>query len=88
LTVGNKLNGRFGRKKTLCSPRSSHSLCRRSFPVTEIFSSYWIASERKLRRDTNPAKTFLLNGRAPHTGEIFRNPELASISQTNRQPWP
>jgi gamma-glutamyltranspeptidase/glutathione hydrolase len=72
-----KLNRRFGRKKlsTLLAPAIRYA--DEGFPVTEIFSSYWIASERKLRRDTNAANTFLLNGRAPHTGEIFRNPELA-----------
>jgi gamma-glutamyltranspeptidase/glutathione hydrolase len=72
-----KLNTRFGRKKlsTLLAPAIRYA--DEGFPVTEIFSSYWIASERKLRRDTNAAKVFLSNGRAPHTGEVFRNPELA-----------
>jgi len=72
-----KLNSRFGRKKlsTLLAPAIRYA--DEGFPVTEIFSSYWIESERKLRRDTNAARTFLLNGHAPHTGEIFRNPELA-----------
>ena len=73
-----KLNGRFGRKKLSALLAPAIRYADEGFPVTEIFSSYWIASERKLRRDTNAAKTFLLNGRAPHTGEIFRNPELAS----------
>src|ERR1043165_6653708 len=72
-----KLNLRFGRKKlgTLLAPAIRYA--DEGYPMTEIFSSYWIASERKLRRDTNAAKTFLLNGRAPHTGEIFRNPDVA-----------
>jgi gamma-glutamyltranspeptidase/glutathione hydrolase len=72
-----KLSRRFGRKKlsTLLEPAIRYA--DEGFPATEIFSSYWIASERKLRRDTNAAKIFLPSGRAPHTGEIFRNPELA-----------
>jgi len=73
-----KLNRRFGRKKLSALLAPAIRYADEGFPVTEIFSSYWIASERKLRRDTNAAKTFLLNGRAPHTGEIFHNPELAS----------
>jgi len=72
-----KLNRRFGRKKLSVLLAPAVRYADEGFPVTEIFSSYWIASERKLRRDTNAARTFLLNGHAPHTGEIFRNPELA-----------
>jgi gamma-glutamyltranspeptidase/glutathione hydrolase len=72
-----KLNRRFGHKKLSILLAPAVRYADEGFPVTEIFSSYWIASERKLRRDTNAAKTFLLNGRAPRTGEIFRNPELA-----------
>jgi gamma-glutamyltranspeptidase/glutathione hydrolase len=72
-----KLVHRFGRKKlsTLLAPAIRYA--DEGFPVTEIFSSYWRASERKLRRDTNAAKIYLPNGRAPHTGEIFHNPALA-----------
>jgi gamma-glutamyltranspeptidase/glutathione hydrolase len=72
-----KLVHRFGRKKlsTLLAPAIRYA--DEGFPVTEIFSSYWRASTMKLRRDTNAAKTFLPNGRAPHTGEIFRNPDVA-----------
>jgi gamma-glutamyltranspeptidase / glutathione hydrolase len=72
-----KLNRRFGRKRlsTLLAPAIRYA--DEGFPVTEIFSSYWIASERKLRRDTNAANIYLPNGRAPHTGELFRNPQLA-----------
>src|SRR5689334_22485093 len=56
-----KLNRRFGRKKlsTLLAPAIRYA--DEGFPITEIFSSYWIASQRKLRRDTNSAKTFLPN---------------------------
>ncbi|HSU54034.1 MAG TPA: gamma-glutamyltransferase [Candidatus Dormibacteraeota bacterium] len=72
-----KLLKRFGRKKlsTVLAPAIRYA--EEGFPVTEIFSSYWVASERKLRADTNAARTFLSSGRAPRTGEIFRNPEVA-----------
>jgi gamma-glutamyltranspeptidase / glutathione hydrolase len=73
-----RLNRRFGRKKLSALLGPAIRYADEGFPVTEIFSSYWLASERKLRRDTNAAKTFLLNGRAPRTGEIFRNPEIAA----------
>lgn len=81
-----KLNRRFGRKKlsTLLAPAIRYA--DEGFPVTEIFSSYWRASTAKLRRDTNATKTYLPNGRAPHTGEIFRNPDVAwSLKQIAKQ---
>jgi gamma-glutamyltranspeptidase/glutathione hydrolase len=80
-----KLLRRFGRKRlaTLLEPAIQYA--EEGFPVTEIFSSYWVASERTLRRDTNATRTFLPQGRAPRTGEIFRNPDLAwSLRQIAR----
>jgi gamma-glutamyltranspeptidase/glutathione hydrolase len=72
-----KLVRRFGRKNLseLLAPAIRYA--EEGFPVTEIFSSYWVESEKKLLRDTNAASTFLLNGRAPRPGEMFRNPDLA-----------
>jgi gamma-glutamyltranspeptidase / glutathione hydrolase len=72
-----KLVNRFGRKRLseLLSPTIRYA--EEGFPVTEIFASYWLASERMLRRDPNAARTFLPEGRAPRTGELFRNPDLA-----------
>jgi gamma-glutamyltranspeptidase/glutathione hydrolase len=72
-----KLLRRFGRKKLADVLAPAIQYAEQGFPVTEIFSSYWVASEAKLRRDTNAAQTFLLHGHAPHPGEIFRNPDLA-----------
>jgi gamma-glutamyltranspeptidase/glutathione hydrolase len=72
-----KLVKRFGRKKlaTLLAP--SIALAEEGFPVTEIFSSYWVANEAKLRKDIYASKTFLLNDAAPRPGQLFRNPDLA-----------
>ncbi|HEY5914454.1 MAG TPA: gamma-glutamyltransferase [Verrucomicrobiae bacterium] len=81
-----KLLRRFGRKKLgeLLAPAIQYA--EEGFPVTEIFSSYWVASERALRRDTNAARTFLPGGHAPRTGDIFRNPDLAwSLKQIARR---
>jgi gamma-glutamyltranspeptidase/glutathione hydrolase len=52
-------------------------LADEEFPVTEIFSSYWVASEKKLHRNQSAARTYLPNGHAPAAGDIFRNPDLA-----------
>jgi gamma-glutamyltranspeptidase/glutathione hydrolase len=72
-----KLLGRFGRKKLSDVLAPAIRYAEEGFPVTEIFSSYWVESERKLLRDTNATRTFLKNGHAPRPGEMFRNPDLA-----------
>jgi gamma-glutamyltranspeptidase / glutathione hydrolase len=72
-----KLLRRFGRKSLSDVLAPAIRYAQDGFPVTEIFSSYWVESERKLLRDTNAARTFLSHGHAPRPGEIFRNPNLA-----------
>jgi len=72
-----KLVKRFGRKRLSELLAPSIRYAEEGFPVSEIFSAYWIGSERKLRLDTNATLVYLPGGRAPQTGEIFRNPELA-----------
>jgi gamma-glutamyltranspeptidase/glutathione hydrolase len=72
-----KLLDRFGRKKLSNLLAPSIRLAEEGFPVTEIFSSYWVDSEKKLRTNAAAARTFLPNDRAPRTGEVFRNPGLA-----------
>lgn len=76
---------RFGRKRlgTVLAP--AIRLAEDGFPVTEIFSDYWVGSDRKLRGDTNATRVFLPGGRAPRPGELFRNLEAAwSLRQIAR----
>ena len=72
-----KLLQRFGRKRLREVLAPAIRYAEEGFPVTEIFSSYWVASEGYLRANAAALKTYLPEGRAPHTGEIFRNPDLA-----------
>jgi gamma-glutamyltranspeptidase/glutathione hydrolase len=51
---------------------------RNGYPVADIVSTQWKASEAKLAADPVTAATYLPNGRAPRPGEIFANPELAA----------
>ncbi len=71
------LRTKFGKltMSQILSPVIQHA--EQGFPVGEVVSVYWKDSERILREDALTAKTFLPEGRAPHIGEIFRNPELA-----------
>jgi gamma-glutamyltranspeptidase/glutathione hydrolase len=48
----------------------------KGFPVTELIAWDWEHSESKLRGDDNARNVYLIDGRAPKEGEIFRNPGL------------
>ena len=47
------------------------------FPVSEVIADAWGEQVAKLASDANAAKVYLVNGRAPKAGEVFKNPELA-----------
>jgi gamma-glutamyltranspeptidase/glutathione hydrolase len=51
---------------------------RDGYAVSEIIAHQWLDQEATLARDPAAASTFLINGKAPRAGEIFRNPNLAS----------
>jgi gamma-glutamyltranspeptidase / glutathione hydrolase len=51
---------------------------KNGYPVSEIISGQWKASEKKLAGDPNTAATFLPNGHPLQPGEIFANPHLAA----------
>ena len=48
------------------------------FAVTPQIANAWRGSERLLRSVDTSARTWLVDGRAPKVGEIFRNPALAA----------
>jgi gamma-glutamyltranspeptidase / glutathione hydrolase len=50
----------------------------KGFPVTELIAWDWDNSITKLRADENAAKVYLINGRAPREGEVFKNPQLGA----------
>ena len=47
------------------------------FPLMEITAGLWTRSEKLLGEHPNSRATFLVDGRAPGAGQIFRNPDLA-----------
>ena len=47
------------------------------FPVAELTAESWQESEARLRSDEGAAAVYLLNGRAPKAGEIFKNTRMA-----------
>ena len=47
------------------------------FPVSDVIAEHWASLTDKLEAEPGARKTYLPNGRAPHAGEVFRNPDLA-----------
>jgi gamma-glutamyltranspeptidase/glutathione hydrolase len=73
----NQLRRKFGTKtfEELLAPSIRYA--EAGVPVPEVIAGYWKASERMLARDPGLRETFLIDGRAPKAGEVFRNPHLA-----------
>jgi len=72
-----KLHQKFGRLQWSELFQPAIYFADHGFPVTEIISEAWREQERRLARDPNAKSVFLPNGRAPHVGEVFRNPQMA-----------
>ena len=51
---------------------------RNGFPVTEIIQEEWSGGIGKLSSDDNARKYWLIDGRAPRLGELFKVPALAA----------
>lgn len=48
------------------------------FPVAELTAEQWKESAARLKADEGGAINYLINGRAPKAGEMFRNPRMAA----------
>lgn len=72
-----KLADKFGRKKLAEDLGAAIHTAQDGFPVPELTASVWGSSLDLLRADEAASKTYLPGDRAPKTGEIFRNPDLA-----------
>jgi len=72
-----KLHQKYGKLpiSRLLAPGIEYA--EKGFPVSEIIAGQWQGTEEKLRQTPDAARVFLVNGRAPRHGEIFKMPELA-----------
>jgi gamma-glutamyltranspeptidase/glutathione hydrolase len=71
------LRERFGTMSLAQVLEPSIAYAENGFPVTEVIAGYWRAADRLAEGCPEFAKTFLVNGRPPRVGEMFRNPNLA-----------
>ncbi len=72
-----ELHGKFGKLPMTDVLQPAIDYANQGFPVSELIAYYWQASVG-LRRYPGFAETFLVDGKAPGKGEIFRNPKLAN----------
>ena len=73
------LHDKFGQlpMKKVLAPAISYA--ENGFPVTELIAYYWQNSVPRLSTQPGDFKgTFTINGKGPKTGDIFKNPALAS----------
>jgi gamma-glutamyltranspeptidase/glutathione hydrolase len=74
-----ELHGKFGKlpMAELLAPAARYA--REGFPVSDLIAYYWDRSIPALGRFPGFRETFTVDGtRAPRSGEIFRNPRLAT----------
>jgi gamma-glutamyltranspeptidase/glutathione hydrolase len=69
---------RFGTISLAHAIQPATTYAREGFALQEIVAADWNDSFERLSQDPAAARTFLPNGRAPRSGEIFANPRLAS----------
>ncbi len=72
-----QLLSRLGTKKFSEVLEPAIRYANEGFPVPEWDAAYWNLNEGVVKTDANDAATFLINGRAPRLGEVFRNPDVA-----------
>ncbi|HKY07646.1 MAG TPA: gamma-glutamyltransferase [Candidatus Binatia bacterium] len=67
----------YGRKKLGDVLHAAIRHAEEGFPVAELTAHSWQESTAGLRADEGGASNYLINGRAPKAGEIFKNPRMA-----------
>ena len=72
-----KLHDRFGRLPwaSLFTPAIFYA--SHGYAVPEVLHTYWDAAAANLLANPESVRVFLINGKAPETGQMFRNPDLA-----------
>lgn len=73
-----ELHGKFGRLPMAEVLAPAIRYAREGFPVSEVIAQGWKSGETVFRDQPGFAATFLVDGKSPTKGELFRNLLLAS----------
>jgi gamma-glutamyltranspeptidase/glutathione hydrolase len=76
------LLGRFGTIPLARALAPAIAYAREGFALTPVIAEQWASAADTLATDPAAAATFLPEGRAPRTGEVFANPRLAATLET------
>ncbi len=68
----------YGKKKLSHVLQAAIGYAEDGFPVAELTAEQWKESEGRLKADEGAASNYLIDGRTPKPGEIFRNPRMAA----------
>ena len=72
------LHEKFGNIKMSEILKPTIEYAENGFPMTELVAYYMNLSSKRFKDYPNFASTYMINGRTPKKGEIFKNPFLAS----------
>jgi len=75
------LHGRFGKLPMKTDLAAAIRYAREGFPVTELIAHYWKLSVPRLSQYAGFKEQMTIDGRAPQTGEIWKNANLANTLQ-------
>ncbi len=73
-----ELQRKFGTRTLAQLLESTIKYAEEGTPVSEVISGYWRGAERKLAADEGSTKVYLIDGKAPRVGDVFKNPALAA----------
>jgi gamma-glutamyltranspeptidase / glutathione hydrolase len=80
-----KLHGRFGKLPWAQLFEPAIFYARNGFAVPEMDHAYWAGSVEWLSHDAESKRVYLPGGKAPATGQIFRNPDLANTLTSGKR---
>lgn len=72
---------RYGTRNLRDVLRPAIHYAAEGFPVAELTAEQWKEAEPRLKADEGASINYLLNGRAPRAGEIFKSPRMARTLQ-------
>jgi len=72
-----KLHKRFGQLPWRDLFQPAIYFAEHGFPVSEIIHAWWAGDREGLRTNPESTRVFLPGGKAPETGQVFRNPDVA-----------
>ncbi len=72
-----ELRKRFGTYTLAQVLEPSIRYAEEGFPVSPVIAGYWRGGAARLRLQLDAARTYLIDGRPPRAGEVFKNPNLA-----------